>query len=355
MIDHPKINYYQDYLEDFATITVSERPMNDRYKASSAKKNKNDDGLWKGILESLFDDFLDFFFQQKADEVFDMKRGFGFLDKELQGLFPSGDTLQASKRVDKLVKVYSKAGEEKWMLIHIEVQGYRDKEFAKRMFTYFFRILDKYEKPVTAIAIFTDRNKSFEPNMFTYEFLGTKAVFQYKTYKILSQNEEELAKSNNPFATVIQTVLLSIKSKKLNDDTLLLLKSKLAKSLFEKNLPKKKISDLLTFLKLSVHFANRNYNQKFDRIIDEITNNDNTMGIRELVLERAKMEGLEKGMEKGMEKGRKKERKERNEEIAKNMIEKMKFSDTVIAEALEVTVDYVKTLRLRLNGNNPAV
>jgi hypothetical protein len=42
---------------------------------------------------------------------------------------------------DVLVKVFLKDGSEKWLLIHIEVQGYYEKEFGRRMFIYNYRIL----------------------------------------------------------------------------------------------------------------------------------------------------------------------------------------------------------------------
>ena len=45
------------------------------------------DILWKGIIEDLFADFLRFFYVN-ADEVFDMARGFDFLDKELGNYIP---------------------------------------------------------------------------------------------------------------------------------------------------------------------------------------------------------------------------------------------------------------------------
>jgi len=41
---------------------------------------KRDDTLWKAILEDLFDDFLVFFFKEDA-KLFDLDRGFEFLDK----------------------------------------------------------------------------------------------------------------------------------------------------------------------------------------------------------------------------------------------------------------------------------
>lgn len=95
---------------------------------------QRNDILWKGILEDLFADFLRFFYTN-ADEIFDIDRGFEFLDKELEQLYPGID-LKHPKFVDKLVKVYRKSGEEEWLLIHIEVQGYDDGNFAHRMFTY---------------------------------------------------------------------------------------------------------------------------------------------------------------------------------------------------------------------------
>ncbi|TDE11627.1 hypothetical protein [Dyadobacter psychrotolerans] len=74
---------------------------------------KKDDTLWKGILENLFEDFLRFFFE-KSDELFDIEKGFEFLDKELEQLFP-GNEGTAPKFVVKLVKVFTKAGGEQWI------------------------------------------------------------------------------------------------------------------------------------------------------------------------------------------------------------------------------------------------
>lgn len=67
---------------------------------------KRYDTLWKGLLENLFDDFLRFFFKD-AERLFDMKRGFQFLDKELEQLALSEAGSSASKFVDKLVKVFT--------------------------------------------------------------------------------------------------------------------------------------------------------------------------------------------------------------------------------------------------------
>lgn len=120
---------------------------------------KRDDSLWKGILEDLFDDFLRFYFPDYV-ETFNFNRKFVFLDKELEQLFPQSQDDFNPKYVDKLVKVYTKEGRDEWILIHIEVQGSRDKTFAKRMYAYHYRIYDKYDKPISALAILTDSNKN---------------------------------------------------------------------------------------------------------------------------------------------------------------------------------------------------
>jgi len=114
---------------------------------------KRDDSLWKAVLEDVFDDFLRFFFAD-ADQLFDFQRGFEFLDKELTQLFPPEKDEFQPRYVDKLVKVFNNRGTEAWILIHVEVQGYVDPTFAQRMYQYFARIFDKYQKPITAFAIF---------------------------------------------------------------------------------------------------------------------------------------------------------------------------------------------------------
>jgi hypothetical protein len=112
------------------------------------------DSLWKGIIEDTFDDLLRFVFP-KADEVFDMQRKFGFLDKELAELYPEPGRSSATRIADKLVKVYRRNGEAEWLLVHLEVQGRAAQDFPERMFQYYYRIFDRWRHPVTAVAIFT--------------------------------------------------------------------------------------------------------------------------------------------------------------------------------------------------------
>ncbi|MDM8173183.1 hypothetical protein QT327_02250 [Olivibacter sp. 47] len=91
---------------------------------------KKDDLLWKGILEEIFDDFLRFM-HPEADEIYDLKKGIAFLDKELEQLFPPEEDEFSPKVVDKLARVNTREGKEEWVLIHVEVQGRYQKDFPK--------------------------------------------------------------------------------------------------------------------------------------------------------------------------------------------------------------------------------
>lgn len=300
---------------------------------------RTDDVLWKALLENVFDDFLRFFFSN-ADEVFDLSKDFTFLDKELADLFPYAEG-QAPKHVDKLVKVFTKTGEAKCILVHIEVQGQKDKDFGFRMFTYYYRILDKYRIPVTAIALLTDPVKAFHPSGYEVSFMGTGNSFYFNSYKVLQQDEEKLEKNSNPFAIAILTTLLALKSRKLNDDKLFELKFRLLRNLYRRNIPQKKIDGLLLFLQLYVNFEKPHYNLKFEKVIDELNNSRKTMGIREFVLDRAKNEGLQKGIEKGIEQGV----ANKNLEFTTSLIRETSFDDEKIAHLVGVSPEFVKNVR----------
>ena len=83
-------------------------------------------------IKTDFRECIEFFFPRAAAEI-DWERGYNFLDKELQQRF-----------VDKFVQVWLKDVTEQWVLIHLEVQSYEEKDFAKRMY-----FLTNYQSPIS--------------------------------------------------------------------------------------------------------------------------------------------------------------------------------------------------------------
>lgn len=131
------------------------------------------DTLWKGIIEELAEDFLHFFFPSYIEQI-DIRRGFEFLDKDLEKIMPEADTKR--RHADKLFKAWLKDGQEQWFLVHVEVQGYPDEQFAYRMFQYYYRILDRYERPTTAVAIYTDTTRTYHADAYRADFFNTELI-----------------------------------------------------------------------------------------------------------------------------------------------------------------------------------
>ncbi len=158
------------------------------------------DGLWKKLIYELFEEFVLFFAAYLYEEINFLKEP-EFLQQEL---FKEIIQERKGKRIaDQIVKVFLKSGEEKWILIHIEVQGDMDPDFSKRMFRYYYLIFDKYDRDVVAIALLTDSANRFRPNMYHRSSHGTTVTYEYNMYKFSDQDDSELEQSNNPFAIAV--------------------------------------------------------------------------------------------------------------------------------------------------------
>lgn len=251
-----------------------------------------DDPIWKSILEQTFSHFLAFFFPD-ADEVFDLDKGFDYLDKEFETLFPPEPNNKGVRYVDKLVKVHMIGGGEQYVLCHIEVQSKRGKgDLAVRMFEYFYKIYDKYKVPITAIAILADGNKSYRPSTYVQEFMGTKLIYTFNSYKIINQNEELLRADPNPFAVVVLTSLMAIKHKEISDEQLKSIKHDLYEEMMKRKMEKSVRQGVYDFLTYYVRFENPDILRIFEQEVEQKQERSATVGTREYLLEKAKNEGI---------------------------------------------------------------
>lgn len=257
------------------------------------------DALWKGIIESLIDEFIRFFFLEYA-EIIDFERGFEFLDTELQKLVP--DNPGQKRHADKLVKAWLKTGEEIWFLIHIEVQGYPDPFFDRRMFEIVYRVGDKFQRPVTGLAIYTDWNRKYHFSEFRSSFMGSDLVYRFNSYTLCDHSLEELSQDPNPFAAVMEAAWQYL-AQPADERDLLNLKLDLIQRLKLRNIPRPKISIIIDFIKYYVPFTNSEILAKFEQNLIELTNADIPMGLREAILTDVKNQGLEEGIEIGLAKG----------------------------------------------------
>lgn len=169
------------------------------------------DSLWKDILQLYFEEFMLFFFPEAYREI-DWTRKPEFLDKELQEVVRDAEL--GRRFADKLVKLYRNSGEENWILVHIEVQSQEESNFAKRMYTYNYRIYDRYERSIASLAVLGDEHANWRPSRFGFELFGCRVDFQFPVVKLVDYKHRlgELEASRNPFATVVMAHLAALET-----------------------------------------------------------------------------------------------------------------------------------------------
>jgi hypothetical protein len=297
------------------------------------------DMLWKGMIEEVMADLL-LFVDSEIGKQLDLGRGFEYLDKELAEIYPEPEKPGNTRVVDKLVKVFLRDGAERWMLLHIEIQGKKDKDFPRRMFEYFIRVFSKHGQPVAAIAVLTGKYGNKMPGAYEDRCLWMRARYEYKTLRITDYSDDTLRANMNPFATVMlvaKEALLQIKGTDEDRDKRLLDQKLLMVRLLKERLAvfgEKKMQAILTFLYNYVAFKNPKTNRKFVEETDQILGKTNTMGIIEQLAEIKHQEGIQEGLEKAV----------------RGLVVNTDLSTPKIAEAVGVPVSLVRKIKKEMNG-----
>ena len=204
------------------------------------------DNPWKEALERYFDDFLAFFFPQAHQDI-NWIQGYEFLDKELQQVVRDAEL--GKRLVDKLVKVQHKDGMEIWVLIHIEIQGQVDNDFAQRMYVYHYRLFDRYNLPLVSLAVLGDDNRTWRPCAYDHALWGCHLRLEFPTVKLLDYREhwDELQHSINPFALLLMAHLKT-QDTHGNPTDRLQWKLSLVKTLYQKGFSRQDILEIYRFI-----------------------------------------------------------------------------------------------------------
>jgi hypothetical protein len=213
---------------------------------TSPQNNDDYDTPWKTAVESYFPEFMAFYFPN-ADKQIDWQRGFQFLDQELAQVVKDAEV---GKRIlDKLAKVFTFAGGEVWILIHIEIQNNFEAKFSERLYIYNYRLFDKYQHQIVTLAILTDDDANWRPEHYGYDLLDFKIDVNFPIVKLIDfQSQiEELQQNPNAFAIVTIAHLLTRQTRhepQQRYDA----KLYLAKLLYQRNWDKQRIINLFSVI-----------------------------------------------------------------------------------------------------------
>ena len=209
-------------------------------------ENPNDhyDSPWKDAIEHYFPEFIEFYFPDAYAGI-DWSKEYVFLDQELRAVVQDAEL--GTRIVDKLVRVTEISGTETWVYIHVEVQGTKQAEFAKRMFVYNYRIFDKYEKPVASLAVLADDHKQWKPTFYGYALLGCKHTLEFPVAKLTDYEDQldDLLVSENAFGLITAAHILTRQTRKENQERYEA-KLRLVRILYQRHWDKQRVIDLIT-------------------------------------------------------------------------------------------------------------
>lgn len=258
--------------------------------------NDDYDTPWKEVVTHHFPEFMAFYFPQ-AHAAIDWSRPHAFLDQEFAAL--SRDAELGRRLLDKLVSVHTHDGGERWLLVHLELQGWRDRDFAERMFVYNYRVYDRYRRPVASMALLTDDSLHWRPASFSYHLLGCKMRLDFPFVKLLdfAGRIDELRQHANPFALVTVAHLLARQTKG-NAHRRRIAKWMLTRSLYERDWSKQRIIDLYRVIDWIMRLPDALDSRLHQGVLELERRNAMTY------LSSIERFGMERGMKKGLQEGR---------------------------------------------------
>lgn len=268
------------------------------------------DSPWKDALDLYFDPFLQLLFPEIFGDI-DWSHGYEFLDKELLQVVPEAE--QGKGVVDKFVKVWRKNGEENWLLLHIEVQSQEEKDFARRMFVYNYRIFDRYNRDVVSLAVLGDDRPTWRPSLYKFELWRCRKEFEFPVIKLLDclPRADELEKSDNPMATVVLAHLRALETRKEPGERRNW-KFRLVRNLYERGMAATEIRQLFRLIDWMMQLP-RDIEGLFREDLNRMEE-DKHMPYVTSIERLAREEGLEQGLEQGREEGREQGREEGREQ-----------------------------------------
>jgi len=314
------------------------------------------DSAWKEVVEVMFEPFLEFLFP-KIYKAIDFSKKYEFLNKELRKISPYSKT--GKRLADVLVKVHLKDSETPLvLLIHVEVQGYKDPEFMKRMFVYYYRISDQFQEEgldVISLGVFTDEDENFRPDEYLRKRMGFKLLMKIPVVKILDYRLDEkkrtmLANSKNPMALVVRVQLKSFEAKRADVNQRYEFKRDLIRECYKEGYTRKQIHFLLRFIDWIIQLP-KDIEKKLSNEITKLEEEHKMKYVTSW--ERiAKEEGIEIGKEEGIEIGKEEGEKKGKLETAVAMVKKGLNLD-LIAEVTGFSKQRVQ--QLAADSNSPGI
>ena len=230
-------------------------------------------------------------------------RGYEFLDTELERVVR--DATIGRRYADKLVKVFVREGQETWLLIHVEIQGYPDPDFAQRMFVYYYRIFDRYDVEVVSLAVLTGEVPARHVAPYRRARWGCELRFRFPavTVRHWGRRWAALEQHANPFAVV---VMAHLKARQVRPgEARKQWKLRLMRGLYERGRSREEILALFRFIDwlLVLPAALEQAFWQELRQVEEAHRMPYVTSVERFGIQQGLQQGLEQGLQQGLEQG----------------------------------------------------
>ncbi|PXX78005.1 DUF4351 domain-containing protein [Rivihabitans pingtungensis] len=261
------------------------------------------DSPWKEAVESYFPEFIEFYFPDAHRQI-DWARGHVFLDQELRAVVQDAEL--GKRFVDKLAKVALRDGSERWVYVHLEVQGSAQAEFAERMFVYNYRLYDRYRQPVASLAVLADTTANWRPNHFGFAVLGCEHELRFPAVKLLdyATHQDQLYTNPNPFALVTLAHLLT-QTTRQDMNARFAAKWKLVQLLYQRGWDKQRVIDLFSVLDWMMRLPEQLKRSLWHNIevLEEQEKMRYVTSVEQLYSEKWMQQGMQRGLMQGRAEG----------------------------------------------------
>jgi predicted transposase/invertase (TIGR01784 family) len=136
-------------------------------------------------------------------------------------------------------------------VIHIEVQSQKEDDFGQRIFTYFARLQDKFQREVASLVILGDTDKDWRPSSYETGLFSCQLQFTFPIVKLVEYKKRvaELERSDNPFSVVVLAHLAAQATKdKRSQQRRRQRKFILTTMLYERGYGRQEVIDLFRFI-----------------------------------------------------------------------------------------------------------
>ena len=163
------------------------------------------DQVWKELLQLNFREFLELFFSDVADRL-DFS-SVQLLERELFTDIPVG----LHREPDFLARVTTKDGESELILIHVEIQAYRETNVPYRMWQYYSLLRQRHDLRVFPLVIYLSpgagglTKESYSEELFGYEIL----YFKYFVVGLPDLIADEYLEKDNVLAPALSALMHS--------------------------------------------------------------------------------------------------------------------------------------------------